>query len=184
MRKQAELANEKLQDLNLPAYREGSAEHTGLSNSCCDAIVVAQAYHWFNQEPTLNEFVRILKPGAWVILLWNLRSDLDAFTKAYGELMCKCDEAYAKMESGQLTAGKEFLKNNLLTDKEKFVFANEQIMDEETFRKRVFSVSYIPKDPKRQEWLLQEVKALFKKYQNDGLVTMKYDLELYVGRRP
>jgi SAM-dependent methyltransferase len=40
-----------------------------------DLIVVAQAVHWFDPEPTRREFLRILKPNGWLALLRNYGTD-------------------------------------------------------------------------------------------------------------
>src|SRR5262245_1886611 len=45
-----------------PTYHEGRAEATGLPDGCADAVLAAQAFHWFEPDPTLAEFRRILKP--------------------------------------------------------------------------------------------------------------------------
>src|SRR5207244_9435794 len=44
-----------------PVYRAGRAEATGLRESWADAVLAAQAFHWFEPDPTLREFHRILK---------------------------------------------------------------------------------------------------------------------------
>src|SRR5262249_26528300 len=49
-----------------PVCRAGRAEATGLPDGAADAVLAAQAFHWFDPVPTLSEFHRILKPGGWV----------------------------------------------------------------------------------------------------------------------
>lgn len=51
--------------------REGSAEHMPLSDASADAIVVAQAFHWFDGPRALDEIARALKPGGGLGLMWN-----------------------------------------------------------------------------------------------------------------
>src|SRR5262245_10429493 len=41
-------------------YREGRAEETGLPSSYADAVLAAQAFHWFQADKALREFHRIL----------------------------------------------------------------------------------------------------------------------------
>ena len=36
-------------------------------------VTAGQAFHWFDREKERQEFVRILKPGGWVVLVWNDR---------------------------------------------------------------------------------------------------------------
>src|SRR5437868_5043297 len=52
---------------------DGTAEVTTLPNTCVDMVTAAQAAHWFDFPKARAEFVRILKPGGWVVLAWNER---------------------------------------------------------------------------------------------------------------
>jgi ubiquinone/menaquinone biosynthesis C-methylase UbiE len=47
----------------------GSAENTTLNADSVDVIVCAESYHWFDNEKTLLEMKRILKPEGLVFLL-------------------------------------------------------------------------------------------------------------------
>ena len=51
----------------------GTAEATTLPDQSVDFVTAAQAAHWFDRERARREFVRILKPGGWLVLLWNER---------------------------------------------------------------------------------------------------------------
>ncbi len=51
----------------------GTAEATILAAQSVDLITAAQAAHWFDRGKSRREFVRILKPGGWLVLLWNER---------------------------------------------------------------------------------------------------------------
>ena len=50
-------------------FRVGTAESTGLDTESMDAVCVAEALHWFNQELFWKEVNRILKPGGIVIII-------------------------------------------------------------------------------------------------------------------
>lgn len=49
----------------------GTAEQTGLPDSCVDAVTVAQAWHWCDPEAASREFARILRPHGVLGLVWN-----------------------------------------------------------------------------------------------------------------
>jgi SAM-dependent methyltransferase len=53
----------------------GTAESTTLPDRSVDFITAAQAFHWFEPQAASKEFLRILKPGGWVVLIWNDRAD-------------------------------------------------------------------------------------------------------------
>ena len=42
---------------------QGGAEAIGLSSSSVDAVIAAQAFHWFDPAKALPEIARVLRPG-------------------------------------------------------------------------------------------------------------------------
>lgn len=53
---------------------DGTSWHTTLPSESYDAVIIAQAFHWFDDLKTLHELHRILKPGGQVLLIWNMES--------------------------------------------------------------------------------------------------------------
>lgn len=53
----------------------GGAEEIPLPDASVDAVVVGQAFHWFDQERALPEIARVLRPGGTVGALWNTDDD-------------------------------------------------------------------------------------------------------------
>jgi ubiquinone/menaquinone biosynthesis C-methylase UbiE len=52
----------------------GTAEATTLPDHSVDIVTAAQAAHWFDRGKARREFVRILKPGGWAVLIWHDRN--------------------------------------------------------------------------------------------------------------
>lgn len=61
----------------LPGVRAlvGSAEEIPLPDASVDAVTVAQAWHWVDEERALPEAARVLRPGGTLGLIWNLRDE-------------------------------------------------------------------------------------------------------------
>ena len=51
----------------------GTAETLPLEDATVDAVVCAQAFHWFATEAALVQIRRVLKPGGVLGLVWNVR---------------------------------------------------------------------------------------------------------------
>ena len=49
----------------------GTAEATGLPDSCFDVVTVAQAWHWCDPLAASNELARVLRPHGTLGLVWN-----------------------------------------------------------------------------------------------------------------
>lgn len=81
---------------------EGSAEAIPLPDASVDAVLVGQAFHWFDPEPALVEMTRVLRPGGTVALLWNERDESAEWVRAVWELWAGAPErmsASAPLES-------------------------------------------------------------------------------------
>ena len=64
----------------------GTAEHTLLEDHCADLVIAAQAFHWFDPDVFREECRRILKPGAPVALVWNMRDQAAPVTLENAEI--------------------------------------------------------------------------------------------------
>jgi ubiquinone/menaquinone biosynthesis C-methylase UbiE len=51
-------------------WRKAPAEQSGLADASVDLVVVAQAFHWFDQPRFVDEALRVLKPGG-ILAVWS-----------------------------------------------------------------------------------------------------------------
>ena len=49
----------------------GAAESIPLAHASVDAVIVGQAFHWFDHARALPEIARVLRPNGVLGLLWN-----------------------------------------------------------------------------------------------------------------
>ena len=70
-------AEETLKDFSGCTFIEAPAEATGLPNAFADIVTIGQAVHWFDPEPARREIRRILKPGGWLAMVWNIPTNAE-----------------------------------------------------------------------------------------------------------
>ncbi|MGC2399277.1 MAG: class I SAM-dependent methyltransferase [Acidobacteriaceae bacterium] len=67
--------------------RSGSAQHIPLDDASVDAVVCAQAFHWFATSEAVQEIWRVLKPGGAFGLVWNVRDESVPWVADLGRIM-------------------------------------------------------------------------------------------------
>src|SRR5215813_11661600 len=91
-----------------PNFRSvnATAEATTLPESSVDLITAGQAFHWFDLEKTKPEWVRILKPGGWAVVIWNERRlDTTPFLRDYEALLLKYGTDYQNIRHENAVGG-------------------------------------------------------------------------------
>ena len=170
-------ASDRLISLN------GAAEATDLQTGSVDLITSAQAFHWFDADKARAEFRRILKPGGFVALIWNLRDvEADDFQRDYEAMLRKHIPDYK--ETHKRSASDEHIMRYFAPEKvDIFQTANEQNFDLPALKGRLLSSSYTPKPPNPEfEALMQDVEKLFERSQVNGRVRFLYKTNLSLGR--
>ena len=161
----------------------GRAEATTLDSHSIDFITAGQAFHWFDVEKSRSEFARILKPEAWVALIWNDRKiDSTPFLIAYEEFLHTHGKTYGKVQ--HKTFDPKRLKS--LFGHERFklrTFENFQVFDRSGLKGRVLSSSYIPAENQPgYESMMKALDLLFDKFQVGGKVSFEYETKMFFGR--
>jgi SAM-dependent methyltransferase len=164
-----------------PRYLAGRAEATGLPDWYADAVLAAQAFHWFDPTAALAEFHRILKRGGGVALMWNERDESDTCTADYGSVIRSAPDA-AAVEAPRSQAGEPLLSSPLFTDAERLTFVHEQSLDEEGLLGRAFSASYAPREAAAAEMFAAGLRRVFARHQRKSRVLLRYETSVYLAR--
>lgn len=64
----------------------GTAASIPLPDGSVDAVVCAQAFHWFATREALDEFRRVLAPGGMLGLIWNVRDEAVPWVAALSDI--------------------------------------------------------------------------------------------------
>lgn len=176
-------AGEKLL-ADFPKFRsiEAKAENTTLEGHSVEFITAAQAAHWFDREPARQEFLRILEPSGWVVLIWNERlTEGSPFLEEYENLLLEHGTDYAEVRHERTTDRiSEFFAP---APYELETFRTQQAFDLAGLQGRVFSSSYIPapSDP-RSVPLRNPLRDLFERHQVNDKVAFDYDTKVFFGQ--
>jgi ubiquinone/menaquinone biosynthesis C-methylase UbiE len=160
----------------------GSAENTTLADQSMDFVVAGQAFHWFRPEETRAEFVRILKPGGWTVLVWHDRdTQATPFLKAYDDFLRTHSVDYQQVNH-KTVASPEVITHFFAPNPVQLISQQtRQRFDFDGLRGRLLSSSYVPKEGAAAETMLQQLPALFSKHAKDGQVIMEYETKIYCG---
>lgn len=160
----------------------GAAEATTLQAGCADHVMAAQAFHWFDRARVREEFARILRPGGWVILVWNdRRLDASPFLADYEGLLRSLGTDYGAVQ--ERIPGAAELEEFFARDFTSASFYNEQVFDLAGLEGRLLSSSYaLAAEDAGYPRMLEELRAIFTRRQRDGRVVFEYDTRVYCGR--
>lgn len=139
----------------VPARAEvlaGTAEQVPLPDGSVDAVLVGQAFHWFDRAAALPEVARVLRPGGTLGLLWNERDESVEWVRRVWDLFSGEPERFEGDAPFAAMAG--------LGAPEHERFAHEQPLDADLLVDLVASRSVLitmPEDERVE--VLQQVRA-------------------------
>jgi len=158
----------------------GSAEATTLKGGSVDLVAAGQAFHWFDPEAARAEFLRVLKPGGWVALVWNARKRSGTpFLEAYEGLL----REHRTDDGGEAGV---YGKVDAFFGAEGYAAArlpNPQPLDFEGLKGRLLSSSYVPAEGEPGSvTMLRDLEGVFRANESGGEVIMEYVTLVYCGR--
>ena len=162
---------------------DGTAEATTLPDHGIGFLTAAQAFHWFNHERTRPEFARILQPGGWIVLIWNVRRvNSTPFLRAYENLLVTYGTDYTEVRDKHpdLRQVQEFIGSDRVILRS---LEHRQWFDEDSLVGRLLSSSYAPETghPKHGP-MRAHLAEIFGQHQVDGKVSFDYDTQVYCAQ--
>ncbi len=170
---------------SLPGFHsiDGTAEATTLAPASVDLIVAGQAFHWFDLDATHEEWMRVLRPGGWVALVWNELVAEGAFASGYRNIanaFVANQEPPAQRRLVDPTAEiAAFFAPNPV---ERATFLNDQVLDLPGLKGRALSSSYWPNAGESFSRSMARLEELFEAHAVDGHVKFEYRTELFLGQ--
>lgn len=161
---------------------DGRAEETTLDDASVDFVTAGQAFHWFEPASARREFIRVLRPGGWVVLAWNDRRTAGTpFLEEYERLLLEYGTDYREVSAKYME--ESALSTLFGADEPRTAsFDNEQVFDFDGLRGRLTSSSYSPPpghpnfDP-----MMRELESLFRRHECDGRVVVAYETKVFYG---
>lgn len=156
-----------------------SAEMTGLADQSVDFVTVGQAFHWFPLEATKREFIRILAPHGWVVLVWNLQRSrtspfqiaLEQFWEKHLTRQGAWEQHFQRIREELITP---FYQPGVFKEQ---VFDNSVECDWEGLRGRVFSTCSkhlaLQDGDRHYPYIRDELQEIFEKHQVNGKVKIE-----------
>lgn len=170
--------------VDFPQFKsiKGTAEETSLKSESVDFVTAGTAFHWFDPVLSKEEFKRILCVPGWVLLVWNVRDLSSQFAKDYENLIIEYGTDYRDSKASKFdkTVVSDFFSPFTMYMKS---FPNKQIFDWDGLQGRLNSTSYAPRcNDERYKPMMQELRLMFERYQQNNHIEFPYHTKLYYGR--
>lgn len=138
---------------------DGTAENIPLPNHSVDAVVVGQAFHWFDGVRAVSEIRRVLRPEGALGLIWQARDPSRPWIARLNEVIDRAEDGHPRFRTGAWREAFDLVA--LFEPIEEASFEHIQRGDRETIVDRVASISYIAAMPEaRRRVVLDEVRDI------------------------
>ena len=158
-----------------------TAESITLADASVDAVVCAQAFHWFATEAALTEIHRVLKPGGSLGLVWNTRDARIPWVAKLADIFAPYEGDTPRHHTGEWK--NPFPFNGFSALREHHFSNNHTGAPEDVIVNRVLSTSFIAAlPPEKQERVAADVRTLIANeptLAGKAEVTLPYDTAAY-----
>lgn len=161
----------------------GTAEATTLPDASVDFVVAGQAFHWFDAPKSRTEFARILRPGGWLVILWNSwNPDATPLLRDYENLLLRYGTDYKQVDHRNV--GGETIRSMFEpASYQERRFAHAQMFDYAGLKGRLLSSSYIPlAEHPEYAPMMAELRRIFEAHESGGRIRFDYETTMHFGR--
>jgi ubiquinone/menaquinone biosynthesis C-methylase UbiE len=158
---------------------DGTAEAIPLDDGSVDAVVVGQAFHWFDGDRAIPEIARVLRPRGGLAIVFNVRDEDDPMQAALSEIW---EPHRGDTPTHRTVSWRDaFVGQDVFTSLEHRAFRHVQRVDREQLVDRVVSVSFIAiLAPSERDRVAERVRSLVP----DGeSVSLPYRTDVFVADR-
>ncbi|MCF5173295.1 class I SAM-dependent methyltransferase [Pseudomonas canadensis] len=171
----------------LPDVRlvNGTAESIPLPAASADAVVCAQAFHWFSTEAALAEIHRVLKPDGRLGLVWNVRDESVDWVSAITDIITPYEGDTPRFHTGRW---REAFTGKYFSEPEMTCFPYSHVgSPQEVIMDRFLSVSFIAALPEASKAVVTaQLQALIDTHpslKGRDTVAFPYQTQAYVCHR-
>lgn len=137
----------------------GTAEDLPLANHSVDAVLVAQAFHWFDSLRAASEIRRVLRPSGGVGMIWQARDATVPWVAKLNEIIDAADDGHPRFRTGDWRSG--FDLTAMYEPLQEAQLRSVQRVSPDGIVDRVSSISYIAAmTPENRRPVLAAVRAL------------------------
>lgn len=163
---------------------QATAEDTRLPAHSMDLVTVAQAFHWFDPDGFRAECLRILRPGAYVALVWNSRlptAPVTAATAAVCRRWCPGFQGFSGGRDDEPARIARFFGGSGAVLAR--TFPGDLRLDRAGFLGRQLSASYAPR-PGEDGYasFVAELSEVFEEHRDGATMPFPTVLRSYLGR--
>ncbi|QOZ22586.1 class I SAM-dependent methyltransferase [Bradyrhizobium sp. CCBAU 51753] len=129
------------------------ADAITLETGSVDLVTCAQAFHWFDNEPSVAEIARLLRQGGTLGLVWNVRDDGTPWVKALSVMIEKYAGDTPRHQSGRW---RWILQDPRFALDKEIVQDHPHRMSRQGVFERVVSTSYVANLPDDEKAILRK----------------------------
>jgi SAM-dependent methyltransferase len=160
---------------------DGTAEEIPLGDASADAVVAAQAFHWFDGDRVLPEIHRALRPQRRLGMIWNVRDEASDWSERLTAIFDRLSGEGPRYRDGRWREA--FARTDLFGPLHHQLAYHVHRVTRETFLDRVLSVSYVASaaDDERERVIaeVQEMLDTDPELRGRDEIVMPYRTDVY-----